>query len=48
MFVIIKEMYADLLFAQKIEQRAVADYDQKLSDMACSLENPDACEACGS
>ncbi|MCD9015931.1 ribonucleoside-diphosphate reductase subunit alpha [Parachryseolinea silvisoli] len=23
-------------------------YDQKLSDMACSLDNPDACEACGS
>lgn len=28
--------------------RPVADYDQKLSDMACSLDNPDACEACGS
>jgi ribonucleoside-diphosphate reductase alpha subunit len=25
-----------------------ADYDQKRSDMACSLDNPDACEACGS
>jgi ribonucleoside-diphosphate reductase alpha chain len=24
------------------------DYDQKLQDMACSLDNPDACEACGS
>ena len=24
------------------------DYDQKRSDMACSLDNPDACEACGS
>ena len=23
-------------------------YDQKRSDMACSLDNPDACEACGS
>lgn len=30
------------------EQRTVADYDQKMSDMACSLDNPDACEACGS
>jgi ribonucleoside-diphosphate reductase, alpha subunit len=29
------------------EQRP-ADYEQKLSDMACSLDNPDACEACGS
>jgi ribonucleoside-diphosphate reductase alpha chain len=24
------------------------DYDQKRSDMSCSLDNPDACEACGS
>jgi ribonucleoside-diphosphate reductase alpha chain len=24
------------------------DYEQKMSDMACSLDNPDACEACGS
>ncbi|MFZ5973446.1 MAG: ribonucleoside-diphosphate reductase subunit alpha [Bacteroidota bacterium] len=30
------------------EQRPVADYNQKMSDMACSLDNPDACEACGS
>jgi ribonucleoside-diphosphate reductase alpha chain len=29
-------------------QRPVADYEQKMSDMACSLDNPDACEACGS
>lgn len=26
----------------------VADYEKKMSDMACSLDNPDACEACGS
>jgi ribonucleoside-diphosphate reductase alpha subunit len=26
----------------------VEDYEQKKSDMACSLDNPDACEACGS
>jgi ribonucleoside-diphosphate reductase alpha chain len=25
-----------------------ASYDQKRADMACSLDNPDACEACGS
>jgi len=30
------------------EQRTIADYEQKMSDMACSLDNPDACEACGS
>ncbi|MCU0357162.1 MAG: ribonucleoside-diphosphate reductase subunit alpha [Cyclobacteriaceae bacterium] len=29
-------------------QHPVADYEQKMSDMACSLDNPDACEACGS
>ncbi|HTH58018.1 MAG TPA: ribonucleoside-diphosphate reductase subunit alpha [Cyclobacteriaceae bacterium] len=34
--------------AIQYEQRAVADYEQKMSDMACSLDNPDACEACGS
>jgi ribonucleoside-diphosphate reductase alpha subunit len=27
---------------------AAGDFDQKRSDMACSLDNPDACEACGS
>jgi ribonucleoside-diphosphate reductase alpha chain len=26
----------------------VADYEQKKSDMACSLDDPDGCEACGS
>ncbi len=30
------------------EQVSLADYDQKRADMACSLDNPDACEACGS
>jgi ribonucleoside-diphosphate reductase alpha chain len=24
------------------------DFDQKRADMACSLDNPDECEACGS
>ena len=30
------------------EAQQVMDYDQKRSDMACSLDNPEACEACGS
>ena len=30
------------------EPQQAIDYDQKRSDMACSLDNPDACEACGS
>lgn len=32
------------------EQRTLtaAEYEQKRADMACSLDNPDACEACGS
>jgi ribonucleoside-diphosphate reductase alpha chain len=29
-------------------EHAPADYDQKRADMSCSLDNPDACEACGS
>lgn len=29
-------------------QAPAMDYDQKRADMACSLDNPDACEACGS
>jgi ribonucleoside-diphosphate reductase alpha subunit len=29
-------------------QQPAADYEQKMADMACSLDNPDACEACGS
>jgi ribonucleoside-diphosphate reductase alpha chain len=28
--------------------RPETDYDQKRADMSCSLDNPDACEACGS
>ena len=31
-------------YAQNIDP----DYEQKLADIACSLDNPDACEACGS
>ena len=33
---------------QSIPYEQTADYDQKRSDMMCSLDNPDACEACGS
>ncbi|MEP6736516.1 MAG: ribonucleoside-diphosphate reductase subunit alpha [Chryseolinea sp.] len=33
---------------QTIRYEQVMDYDQKRSDMTCSLDNPDACEACGS
>jgi len=33
---------------QTIQYDQVTDYDQKRADMACSLDNPDACEACGS
>jgi ribonucleoside-diphosphate reductase alpha chain len=29
-------------------QERVANYDQKKADMSCSLDNPEACEACGS
>jgi ribonucleoside-diphosphate reductase alpha chain len=34
--------------ATSAQQTLEYDRDQKLSDMACSLDNPDACEACGS
>ena len=30
------------------EQKITSDYEQKLADIACSLDNPDACEVCGS
>jgi ribonucleoside-diphosphate reductase alpha chain len=33
---------------QAIPYQGVANYEQKMADMACSLDNPDACEACGS
>jgi ribonucleoside-diphosphate reductase alpha chain len=33
---------------QTIRYEQVDDYEQKRADMACSLDNPDACEACGS
>jgi ribonucleoside-diphosphate reductase alpha subunit len=30
------------------EQNTLVNYEQNRADMACSLDNPDACEACGS
>lgn len=38
------EKQADVALTPITEK--ASDYDQKLSDMACSLDNPDACEAC--
>jgi ribonucleoside-diphosphate reductase alpha subunit len=46
--VAVGEAVSDAQQTLKYEQRPVTDYDQKMSDMACSLDNPDACEACGS
>jgi ribonucleoside-diphosphate reductase alpha chain len=40
--------YAPQAQASLDYEARVADYEQKKSDMACSLDNPDACEACGS
>ena len=34
--------------AIQYEQNTLNTYDQNRADMACSLDNPDACEACGS
>ncbi len=34
--------------ALQYDQRTATDYEQKMSDMACSLDNPEGCEACGS
>lgn len=33
---------------QTLAYGSKAEYEQKLADLACSLDNPDACEACGS
>jgi ribonucleoside-diphosphate reductase alpha subunit len=33
---------------QTLAYEQPADYEQKLSDMTCSLDNPEGCEACGS
>ncbi len=37
-----------LQYDQRASSSIEYDKDQKMSDMACSLDNPDACEACGS
>ena len=45
------ETYASVKSSTKqtdLYEQPVIDYDQKRSDMACSLDNPEACEACGS
>jgi ribonucleoside-diphosphate reductase alpha chain len=42
---VIQSVAAPAVVAQ---QALEYDRDQKISDMACSLDNPDACEACGS
>ena len=44
-------VYAMKAEAQKeipYDQTPESDLDQKRADMACSLDNPDECEACGS
>ena len=33
---------------QSLKYEQSPDYEQKRADMSCSLDNPDACEACGS
>jgi ribonucleoside-diphosphate reductase alpha chain len=33
---------------QELVYQQIPDYEQKRADMTCSLDNPDACEACGS
>ena len=41
-------MASEAQHAIPYQQLPLADYDQKRADMACSLDDPDACEACGS
>src|SRR5687768_7569147 len=52
---VVKNIVAEpaLLMAKESQQslhyeHPPADYEQKRADMSCSLDNPDACEACGS
>src|SRR5262245_49499095 len=33
---------------QMLRYDQATDYEQKRADMACSLDNPEGCEACGS
>jgi ribonucleoside-diphosphate reductase alpha subunit len=46
--VTVQQPVAVAMEAQQAIQYTAADYEQKRADMACSLDNPDACEACGS
>lgn len=46
--VTVAQPVATAVEAQQAIQYTAADYEQKRADMACSLDNPDACEACGS
>lgn len=33
---------------EAIVEEDITSYEQKMSDMSCSLDDPDGCEACGS
>lgn len=46
--VTVQQPVAVAMETQQTIQYTAADYEQKRADMACSLDNPDACEACGS
>lgn len=46
--VVVAEQVAVLAGQTSDAQQTTLQYEQKMSDMMCSLDNPDACEACGS
>jgi ribonucleoside-diphosphate reductase alpha chain len=46
--VAVAEQVAVLAGQTSDAQQTTLQYEQKMSDMMCSLDNPDACEACGS
>jgi len=43
-----EQVLQTVVASQTAVNQQTLDYEQKMSDMACSLDNPDACEACGS
>ncbi|MDF2456001.1 MAG: nrdA [Cytophagaceae bacterium] len=47
-FTVEKEQATDGTVGNSAASAAAADAQQKISDMACSLDNPENCEACGS
>jgi ribonucleoside-diphosphate reductase alpha subunit len=47
-FTVEKEQATDGTVGNAAAATAAADAQQKISDMACSLDNPENCEACGS